>query len=76
MAKVYESGEKVKRFYYTAFRKGQECEGIVRADSLDSAKEKLLREGYEEVTLSMLSSFAADLDAQGSEGANSVERPS
>ncbi len=66
----------MKRFYYTAFCKGQECEGIIHADSLDSAKERLLREGYEEVTLSMLSSLAADLDAEDPEDHGPVERHS
>ena len=51
----------MKRFYYTAIRDGKECDGIVRAESIDSAKKQLLKEGYEEITLSMLSSVAPDI---------------
>jgi len=51
----------MRRFYYSAIRDGKECDGIIRAESLDSARERLLREGYEEITLSMLSSVAPDI---------------
>jgi hypothetical protein len=54
----------VNRFYYSALRKGEECDGIVRADSLDSAREKLSEEGYEEITLNVLSSVPVDPDLQ------------
>lgn len=52
----------VKRFYYSAIRNQKECEGVIRADSIDSAKRKLLEEGYEEITLSILSSLPLDFD--------------
>jgi len=52
----------MRRFYYSAIRDGKECDGIIRAESIDSARERLLGEGYEEITLSMLSSFAPDID--------------
>ena len=52
----------MKRFYYSAIRGSKECEGIIRAESIDSAKKSLIEEGYEEITLGILSSPAADLD--------------
>jgi hypothetical protein len=57
----------MKRFYYRAFREAKEHEGIIRADSIDSAKEKLIQKGYEEVTLDILSSPDADLDCSPDE---------
>ena len=51
----------MKRFYYSAIRDGKECDGIIRAESLDSARKRLLGEGYEEITLSVLSSVAPDI---------------
>ena len=52
----------MKRFYYSAIRGSKECEGIIRAESIDSAKKVLIEEGYEEITLGILSSPAVDLD--------------
>lgn len=52
----------MKRFYYSAFRDTEECEGIVRAESIDLAREKLMHEGYEEITLDILTSSDANLD--------------
>ena len=52
----------MKRFHYSALLNDEACEGIVRAESIDSAKEKLIREGYEEITLSLLSSLDYDFD--------------
>ena len=52
----------MKKFYYTAFREAEEHEGIIRAESIDSARKKLIQKGYEEVTLDILSSSDADLD--------------
>ena len=52
----------MRRFYYSAIRDGKECDGIVRANSIDSAREQLIRDGYEEITLSMLSSLGPDID--------------
>ncbi|RJP73553.1 MAG: hypothetical protein C4532_04375 [Candidatus Abyssobacteria bacterium SURF_17] len=54
----------MKRFYYSALHDGKECEGVIRADSIDEAKNKLLLEGYEEITLSILSSLAGDSEGQ------------
>ncbi len=54
----------MKRFYYSAVRNNKECEGIIRADSIDSAKSKLLEDGYEEITLSILSSLPANFDEE------------
>ena len=54
----------MKRFYYSALRDGQECEGIIRAGSIDEAKKKLLLEGYEEITLSILSSLGQGPEKQ------------
>jgi len=53
----------MKRFFYSAFRGTEPFEGIVRAESIDSAREQLLRKGYEEISLSILSS--ADFDVDG-----------
>lgn len=52
----------MKRFYYSAIRGSKECEGIIRAESIDFAKKALIEEGYEEITLGILSSPAVDLD--------------
>lgn len=57
----------MKRFHYTAFLKEKACEGIVRAQSIDSAKEQLVREGYEEIILSLLSSLDYDFEQDASE---------
>lgn len=52
----------MKRFFYTAFREAEEHEGIIKAESIDSARAKLIQKGYEEVTLDILSSSDSDLD--------------
>ncbi len=60
----------MKRFYYSAIREGKECDGIIRAESIDSAKKKLLEEGCEEITLGVLSSPPVDFDQDGLAGNN------
>ena len=52
----------MQRFYYTAIRDLCECDGIIRAESIDSAKERLFQQGFEEVTLSILSSSDIEID--------------
>lgn len=56
--------KEVKRFFYTAIKKNEEFEGIVHADSIDSAREQLVLKGYEEIILSVLSSLPDDLAGQ------------
>ena len=53
----------MKRFFYSAFRDTEECEGIIRAESIDSARGILMKEGYEEITLDLLSSSDVNLDS-------------
>jgi hypothetical protein len=65
----------VKRFYYTAFRDDTECEGIIRASSIDSARKKLADEGYEEITLSVLSSVPYDSDQEGTAESRDFSQP-
>lgn len=50
----------MKKFYYIALRNGQTCEGIVRSESIDSARGELLRKGLEEINLAILRSDSAD----------------
>lgn len=52
----------MKRFYYSAFRDMEEFEGIIKAESIDSARKQLMQEGYEEITLTILSPSDVDLD--------------
>ena len=54
-------GMPVRRFYYSAIRDGKERDGVIRAESIDSAREQLISEGYEEISLSILSSIAPDI---------------
>ena len=66
--------ERVKRFYYIAIRKGKSCEGIWRAESIDTARKELGNQGMEEINLALLRSDNADfLDLENSdlEGAGS-----
>ena len=65
----------MKRFYYSAIREGKECDGIVRAESIDSAKKKLFEEGCEEITLSVLSSPPVDFDQNGLAENNNLPPP-
>ena len=65
----------MKRFYYSAIRNMKECEGIIHADSIDSAKRKLTEDGYEEITLSILSSLKHNADKDGFEGTESLMQP-
>ncbi|RJP74589.1 MAG: hypothetical protein C4532_01875 [Candidatus Abyssobacteria bacterium SURF_17] len=50
----------MKKFYYIALKEGRTCEGIVRCDSIDSAREELMREGLREINLAILRSDAVD----------------
>ena len=52
----------MQRFYYTAVRDLIELDGIIRADSIDIARERLLQQGFEEITLSILSSSDIEID--------------
>jgi hypothetical protein len=57
----------MKRFYYSAFRDTEECDGIIRAESIDTAREKLIHQGYEEITLEILTSSDDNLDSSPDE---------
>ena len=57
----------MRRFHYSALQNEEACEGIVRAESIDSAREQLVRDGYEAITLSLLSSLDYDFGLDGSE---------
>ena len=51
---------KVKRFYYIALKNGKTCEGIIRCESIDSARQQLISQGMEEINMAVLRSD--DLD--------------
>ena len=65
----------MKRFYYSAIRNMKECDGIVHADSIDLAKRKLIEDGYEEITLSILSSLGHNSSKDEIEGTEGLMRP-
>ena len=52
----------MKRFYYSATRESSEFDGVIRAPSIDLARETLLKQGFEEISLSILTSSAPELD--------------
>ena len=58
----------MKRFHYSVVRNGEDCEGIIRSESIDSARQKLEEEGCEYITLTILSSLDVDVDAEGFTG--------
>jgi hypothetical protein len=64
----------VKRFHYSALQNDEACEGIVRAESIDSARAQLVREGYEEITLSLLSSLDYEFGQDESEDLPALPR--
>lgn len=50
----------MKKFYYIALREGKTCEGIIRSESIDSARQELMRQGMEEVNVAILRSDNID----------------
>jgi type II secretory pathway component PulF len=46
----------MKKFFYIALKKGKTCDGIIRAESIDLARSKLMRQGLEEINLVILQS--------------------
>lgn len=57
----------MKRFYYSAMLNMEDRDGIIRAESIDSARKKLIRDGFEEISISILSSSEADLECDPTE---------
>jgi hypothetical protein len=55
----------MKRFYYSATRNLRDFDGVIRAPSIDSAREMLLKQGFEDISLSILTSSDPDLDSIG-----------
>ncbi|GAB4335062.1 MAG: hypothetical protein Kow0099_07430 [Candidatus Abyssubacteria bacterium] len=50
----------MRRFYYSAILNGAEKDGVVHADSIDSARRELQQKGFEEINLTILSSLSGD----------------
>ncbi len=50
----------MKKFYFIALKEGKTCEGIIRGESLDSARRKLAQEGLEDINLAILRSDELD----------------
>jgi hypothetical protein len=50
----------MKKFYYIALKNGKTCEGIIRRESIDLARQQLISQGMEEINLAVLRSD--DLD--------------
>jgi len=64
----------VKKFYYIALNHGKTCEGIIRSESIDSARQELMRRGLEEINVAILRSENMDfldLGDQMEQGATS-----
>jgi hypothetical protein len=64
----------MNKFYYIALKEGKTCEGIIRAESIDLARLKLIRDGLEEINLGILISDQMDfldMDDHKEECANS-----
>ena len=51
---------KMKKFYYIALNNRKTCEGIIRCESIDLARQQLMSRGMEEINLAVLRSD--DLD--------------
>jgi hypothetical protein len=60
----------VKRFYFSAILNGKEKDGVLHADSIDSARRELQLKGYEEITLTILSSLSGDFAQDGLPGSD------
>lgn len=50
----------MKKFFYIALKQGRTCEGIIRSQSIDSARLELSREGMENINLAILRSDDVD----------------
>jgi type II secretory pathway component PulF len=50
----------MKKFYYIAFKEGRTREGVIRAESIDAAREKLKQDGMEDINLAILRSDDID----------------
>jgi len=50
----------MKKFFFIALKQGKTCEGIIRADSIDSARRQLAQDGMEEINLAILRSDELD----------------
>ena len=64
----------MKKFYYIALNHGKTCEGIIRSESIDSARQELIRRGLEEINVAILRSENIDfldLGDQMEQGATS-----
>ena len=66
---------KMKRFFYSAIQGVKECEGVIYAESIDAARKKLMENGYEEITLGVLSSPPPDFDQDGLTGFENPAQP-
>jgi hypothetical protein len=51
---------KMKKFYYIAFKNGKTCEGIIRGESIDSARQQLINQEMEEINMAVLRSDNLD----------------
>ena len=50
----------LKKFYYIALNRGKTCEGIIRSESIDLARQELSRQGMEEINVAILRSDSVD----------------
>lgn len=50
----------MKKFYYIALKNGKTSEGIIRSESIDSARRELAQQGMEEVNVAILRSDSVD----------------
>jgi hypothetical protein len=50
----------MKKFYYIALKNGETCEGIIRRESINLARQDLMSQGMEEINMAILRSD--DLD--------------
>jgi hypothetical protein len=51
---------KMKKFYYIALKKEKTCEGIIRGESIDLARQQLMSQGMEEINMAVLRSDELD----------------
>lgn len=48
------------KFYYIALKNGRTCEGIIRSESIDSARTQLTREEMDQIHIAVLRSDPLD----------------
>jgi len=63
----------MKKFYYIALKSGKTCEGIIRHETIDSARRQLTSQGMEKINMALLRSDDVDfldLDTSSVDAAN------